>query len=409
MLFKLGYRNLWRNSRRTLLTMSAMALATAMLVLFFGVYTSMMRDMLLNATDLYHGHARISADGYVDTRSIELTLDEANAVSQARQAPEVLGAAGRVRAFLLLSSGEGDQAQTHPAELLGIAPEEEATVTRLHERVARGRYLDPVQEDDLVLGIGLARRLGADVGGEIIMMGQRLDGSVAAALYHVAGIIDTGDPIRDSSLALVNRTTLQQDIDAQGQLHEVVIALQRPLDAPLWVSGGPLQLSGAELHSWQDFLPVMAQYLDLIGAAEWVMTLIFYFAVFLVSTNTMQMSFFERTREFGVMNAIGMRPGRLSRLILLEGSMLGVLSAVVGGMLGTGLTLLLYHYPLDFSSTMSGINMGGTVWAPRFGAYLEFGNVLRPMLMMVALGIVIAIIPALRLRRLQPVEALRKV
>lgn len=409
MLFKLGYRNLWRNRRRTLLTLSAMALATTILILFLGMFSGMMRDMLLNATDLYHGHARLSAEGYVDTRGFELTLDEDGLVETIRQTPAVAGAAGRVRAFILLSSGEGEGSQTHPAELLGISPAEESTVTLLHKRVTRGRYLDPHRDEDIVLGSGLARRLSVEVGGELVMMGQRLDGSIASALYHVAGIIETGDSIRDSGLALVNRGALQREIEAYDRLHEVVIALEQPLEAPFWVNTVPLQLDGNELHSWHDFLPVMAQYLDMTKAAEWVMAAIFYFAVFLVSVNTMQMSFFERTREFGVMNAIGMRPGRLSRLILLEGSLLGGLAAIVGGLFGLGLTLLLQHYPLDFTATMSGVNMGGSVWEPRFGAYLQVGNILRPMVMMFLLGIVIALVPAFRLRRLQPVEALRKV
>ena len=111
---------------------------------------------------------------------------------------------------MLLSHGEGVGSHTQPAELLGINPDEERTVTQLESHITAGVYLTGSDTKGILLGDGLAKRLEAELGGEIIAMGQGADGSIAAEIFTVSGIINTGDPLRDSMLAIAGRTTLQE-------------------------------------------------------------------------------------------------------------------------------------------------------------------------------------------------------
>src|SRR5690606_15302233 len=122
--------------------------------------------------------------------------------------------------FMLLSAGPEDQAQSQPAEILGVDPDEEAAVSALATRVTSGSMLRGTESDGILLGVTLAKRLGAEVGSEVIAMGQAVDGSIAPGLFRVSGLIASGDTMLDGSLALVGRTTLQSMLGLDGRVHE---------------------------------------------------------------------------------------------------------------------------------------------------------------------------------------------
>lgn len=409
LILKLGYRNLWRNRRRTLLTMSAMAVATLMVILMLGIYDGMLWDMIENATEMYHGHVKITADGYLDQRKVHLTIEEDGYSQRILSDPRVKGVAGRVRSFMLLSHGEGEDSHTQPAELLGIKPAEERTVTKLESHVSAGKYLSGADTKEILLGDGLAKRLEADLGSEIIAMGQGSDGSIAADIFIVRGIVNTGDPLRDSMLAIVGRKTLQDLVVLDGQLHEWTVLLKRPLDAAPWAKEKAAEFVGVEVSPWQTFLPAIGQMWDMWKAIKFIFAFIFYFAVILVASNTMYMAFFERIREFGIMSAIGFRLRNLSFMIVLEGLLMSGIAGIAGGVVGIIITYILSVYYIDGSSFLSSISYGGAVIQPRIRCYPAFENMFIPILMITLLGMIVALFPAWRLKKLRPVDVLREV
>ena len=276
---KLGYRNLWRNRRRTLLTMSAMALATAFLILTLGIYDGMLWDMIEGATEKYHGHVKITAENYMERRQLHQTIPDNGIYDTIRADNRVKGISGRVKGFALLSFGEGDGSHTSPAELFGINPVDEKTVSLLHEYVSEGRFLDDDSSNDIVLGNGLAKLLEAEIGGEIVAMGQGADGSIAADLFRVVGFVDSGDPIRDASLAVIGRTTLQEMLVVEGQLHEMAVSLEKPLDAREWADEYQPLFSGMDVTPWPVFLPQIGSVIEIWDAMKIIFAVIFYFAV----------------------------------------------------------------------------------------------------------------------------------
>jgi len=409
LLMKLAYRNLWRNRRRTLLTMTAIGVATALVILMLAIYDGMMWDMIDSATDMYHGHVKVTAENYLDKRKMQLTIGEDGVRGILLAGKGVKGVAGRVRGFALISYGEGDDAHTQPAELFGIDPAEERTVTRLDEALIEGSFVTASDSDEIVLGDGLAKRLEAEVGGEIVMMGQAADGSIAAGLFTVVGILETGDPLRDASLAVVGRKTLQGLLALEGRIHEWSVSLRRPIGADVWAAEMAAKLPGMDVVSWYTFLPLLKQSIDLWDVSEWIFAFIFYFAVILIAANTMYMAFFERMREFGVIEAIGMKSGKLSLLIVLEGMIMSGLAALAGGAVGIAVALFMVNHHIDLSAFISPITYGGGAFQPRLKTYPTFKNMIVPILMITALGIIVALFPARKLKKLKPVDVLKEV
>ena len=406
MIWKLGYRNLWRNKRRTALTMTAMATATALVILILGVQEGMLWDMIEGATEMYHGHAQVTAPGYLEDNAQHLTLSDPSLADRLRADPEVKGVSGRLHGFAFVTYGQGEDSESKAAELLGIDAVHEPTVTRLHTCVTEGRFLQAQDVTAVVLGAGLARTLGARIGGEVAALGQGVDGSMAQGLFTVVGIIDSGDPVRDSMLAVVPLVTLGDFLVLPGQVHEWSVALHRVLDAPLWTTAQQAKL-GLTVRPWQEVLPFIAQYLEMWSTFQIIFTAIFYFAVILVTANTLSMSFFERIREFAVMGALGLSPGWLMLLIVSEGFMLALLAALIGGAVGSAGSFWLFHHYIDLGG--DAVSFAGTAFQPRLRSYPTVGNILMPISMMLSVGVLIAMIPAMRLRRQRPVDSLREV
>ena len=409
LLFKLGYRNLWRNRRRTLLTMTAMGMATALLILTLGIYDGMLWDMIEGSTELYHGHVKITAKDYLEQHKLDMTIPEKGWYDNIAAEQQVKGIAGRVKGFALLSFGEGDSSHTQPAELFGIDLEEERTVSRLHECVTEGTFLIDSSNHDIVLGKGLAKLLEAEIGGEIVAMGQGADRSIAADIFYVAGIVDTGDNIRDATFAIVGRKTLQEMLVLEGKIHELSISLKHSIKAEEWAERMQSEFPDMDVTPWNEFLPAVGQILEIWATIKFIFAIFFYFAVILVTMNTMYMALIERMREFGIMSAIGLKLRRLSLLILIEGFFISAISGIVGGLVGIGASFILSVYPIDLSAYMTQFSYGESTIQPQIRSYPALDNMLVPIIMIIILGVLIAILPALKLRKLRPVEVLREV
>ena len=408
LLARLSWRNLWRNRRRTLLTMSAMGFATAIVILTLSIYDGMFQDMIESAT-LYQGQVKVQAKGYFENSRTDLTMAADHVRETLLADSEVKGVAGRVRTFALLSSGEGDSSSTQPAEILGIDPAEERGVSGFDRRVVNGRFLSASDTKDMVLGRSLALRLDARPGDEVVAMGQDTYGSVAADVFRVVGLIDTGDPIRDSSLALVGRRTLQNLLVLDGSFHQWIITLKHPDAALRFSERIGARFAGAEVLPWNRFLPLLNDLLGLTKVSRFIFAIIFYFAVILVTVNTMYMALIERMHEFAVMNAIGLRPVRLSTMVVLEALFMSSIAAVAGGILGSLGGWYLQGHPVDLSGFMESITYAESTIQPRIRAWMTFDSTIVPVCMLVVFGVIVALFPALRLRKIRLVAVLREV
>ena len=406
MLTALAFRNLWRNRRRTLLTLSAMVVSAALLILSLGVFSGMIDDMLATTTRLYYGHLVVAAPAYHDHRDLHAHLAESSIDLPALAAvPGRLGLTPRLRAFGLLSR----EANSQPVEILGVDPVREPLVTNLHQQLVSGRYLRAGERNAVVIGSALAKKLGATLGSEVVVVTQAADGSIGNDLLTVCGIFTSGDSRHDGRLAITPLPWLQSLLALDGRIHEATMAVAEPMQAFAVADRLNAALpAGIEARDWGDLLPEMREVIASFDVSRMIVVGILYFATALGILNTCFMSVMERTREFGLLLAAGMRPWGIRRLVLLETlfmALLGVSAGLVGGAL---LTWYMQAVGIDLSGSITPITYAGSTILPRLRAVFATGNFLLPAVTLVAVALVAGFLPANRAARLDPVAALRE-
>jgi len=402
----LALRNIWRNRRRSLLTISAMVVSSSLLILALGVFSGMLADILASATEQYYGHLIVARDGYLDDHDLfDAFVPPDGLLGTLHGNPEVLGAAPRLRAFGLVSRGRS----TYPAELLGVVPDNERQVTTLQQHLVAGAYLSPGAEAGALLGRGLAEKLGVAPGDELVIVTQAADGAIGNDLLQVRGIFATGDTGHDNGLLLVDLPWLQQLMALPGQIHEVAVRIRQPLRAAeVAASLAPALPDRLTVVGWETLLPEMREAIASFDVSRMIIVVILYFATGLGILNTFFMSVMERTREFGVLMAIGMRPWRIRLLVLLETLAMGICSLVAGVGLGLLLTFYMARHGIDLSGTLTPVTYAGGTLPPRLHAVLEPSNVLVPAALLLLVCLLAGFLPANRAAKLKPVEALRE-
>lgn len=405
MLWKMALRNLWRNRRRTLLTMSALVVSVSLLILSLGVFSGMFADMLASATQQYHGHLVISKKNYQDQRQLHDTIPlPAQLVAQLDEQDGVLGVSPRVRGFGLLSHVD----DTEPSELLGVDPQKEQRVTSLADMLVDGAFPTSPFGDWVVLGQGLADKLNVRLGDELVFVTQAADGSIGNDLLSVQAIFSTGDFNRDGSLALVSLQWLQQLLVLPQQYHEISLSIENPMNAKALVPGlTGLLPPDLEVLDWGRLLPEMQEVIASYDVSRFILVMILYAAAGLGVLNTFFMSVMERVREFGVLLAIGFKPAAIRNLVLLESLLLGVLSLLLGTGLGVVMTLMMSGSGIDLSRWISSVTYAGGTILPRLRTELIADNLLVPSLTLLIVCLVAGYLPARRASRLKPVGALR--
>ncbi|MHB8709753.1 MAG: ABC transporter permease [Desulfuromonadales bacterium] len=406
MLTTLAFRNLWRNRRRTLLTLSAMVVSSALLILSLGVFSGMIDDMLATTTRLYHGHLLLASPDYHAHRDLHAHLPENVADLPALADIEgLLGHTPRLRAFGLLSVAASSQ----PVEILGVDPVREAMVTTLHQQLIAGRYLRPGESGVVVIGSTLAKKLDATIGSEVVIVTQAADGSIGNDLLIVCGIFTTGDSRHDGRLVVTPLPWLQNLLVLDGRIHEVTVAIAAPMNA--FAAADRLNATlpaGVEARDWGEMLPEMREVIAASDVSRMIVVAILYFATGLGILNTCFMSVMERTREFGLLLASGMRPWGIRRLVLLETFFLALLGGTAGVFVGVLLTWYMQAVGIDLSGAITPITYAGGTILPRLRAIFDPANFVIPAVMLMVVALLAGFLPANRAACLDPVEALRE-
>ena len=405
MLYQLALRNIWRNRRRTLLTLSAMIVSSALLILALGIFSGMLRDMLASATEQYYGHLIISAKGYQNDRDMFRNFPMDKATGTVLNQDEILGSSPRLRSFGLLSHLQNSS----PAEVLGVLPAREQTVTSLQDSLIDGNYLAAEDLNSAVLGSGLAQRLKVAPGDQLVFVTQAADGSIGNDLLQVKGVFSTGDVGHDNTLIIVPLVWLQQVLALPEQIHEIAVRTDDPLNAAALVEKYRPDLPETlEILDWGEMLPEMREVVASYNVSRMIIVIILYIATGLGILNTFFMAVMERTREFGVLMALGMRPGQIRTMILLETIIMASLGLLCGVVFGVAMSLYMAFVGVDLSGTLTPITYAGGTILPRLHAVIEASNILIPSLCLLIVSLLAGFFPANRAAKMQPVVAIRE-
>jgi len=414
-LLQIAWRNLWRNPRRTLISMAAIAFGYTMLLLFACLLEGLSQQMIENGTRLGLCHIQVHASGYYPDRPIYKTLggregtDITKLLAALTSDQRVRAVSPRVYGYGLVSSAH----QSAGAEILGVIPGQEQQITVLHSRVVKGSYLTEQMPEGVVVGEKLASAIGVEVGSEIVLMTQTADGSLGNDLYTIVGIFRTGLEAMDRGLVLMPLSSLQELLGlAPARIHEIGITLSEAAEATAVAPTLEIRLSEilpARVRAWPELSPELAEYAQLNRSSTSVIFVIVFLVAIIGIMNTMLMAVFERTRELGVLMALGMRPVQVVGLVLAEAGGLVAASLVLGGGLGAPLLWYLQVHGLDLRSFMGEISMAGAVIDPLWYGRQDFSAYGQAALGLTLVALVSALYPALRAACLRPVEAIRKV
>ncbi len=404
---KMAWRNLWRRKRRTWLTVGAMVFSNVLLVFMISLQVGMYGMMIDNTLRAQTGHLQVQAPGYIDDHRMRQVVPEVKKLAEdLRRGLASDGVAARASAFALISSSD----RSYGLQITGVEPDFEPRVSSLPGLVKDGRFLDDDLAEEIVIGRVLARNLQVGVGDELTFIGNGRDGSFAAAVVTIVGIFESGMEDLDRSLAEVPLGFFDDVFTMGGAGHAVVVM------APSLIQVGQtrsrveaLLPEGSELvvHDWDELLPGLKQAIQADFTSAWFMYGILIVLVAFSVLNTQLMSVLERTKEFGIIMALGVKPRRLGRLVLLESGLMGAVGLVLGVVLGGALVLWLGYHGFSYPGMEE---MAGKFNLPsRVYPQVSFvGLLLGPVIVFIA-SVVSTLYPAIKLHFVEPVKAMRAV
>jgi len=366
--------------------------------------------MINSAVKIHTGHLQVQAEGYQDKRTMRLVVPDPETIgSILEQTPGIDAYTYRANAFSLVSSEE----RTYGIVVIGIDPTREANVSTLKKVIRQGSYLSEGDTNQALLGELLAKNLQVGLGDELVVIGQGRDGSVAATVVEVKGTYNSGQDEFDRSSIHIPLKHFQDIYAMRGGVHEVV-ALGKSLGAiPAIRKTVEDTIENDDKKNllvvldWIDLMPGLIEGIKLDLISGLILYCILILVVAFSILNTFLMAVFERTKEFGVMMAIGTTPRRLTKLLLLESITMTVIGIVVGIIAGCLITWYFQVHGIAISGMSEVVRQFGI--PERMYPKLSFLSVTIGPTLVLFITFFTALYPALKVRRLRPVEALASV
>lgn len=424
MLLFIAWRNLWRNPLRSILTISALAGGLVMVIFYAAMMEGMIRQMVHQATAISIGHLQVHRQAYIDDLDLYATLPWSYLDKIAQDIP------GIHVTPRLYASGLASAANTSNGVLIkAVDPLREPRVTEMLKQVRSGKLdLGPADASkeglpryNLAIGAQLAKNMNLQPGSELVLVTQAADGSIGNALYRVAAVLKPLEPNFDRMGVLMSIEAYQRLMSLEGGFHELVVRLddatrletvQAALDEELTklTSAQPLdELGGAPLvRNWRQLTPLIADMLELSKMIVFIVGFIIIGLASMGMLNTMLMAVHERTHEFGILLAIGMKARWLLLMVLFESFFLALVSALTGALLGLAVVGYFEKHGIDFSGTLpDGYDWGGIVFEPVMQVHLLPMDLLYACILMIVITMLSSLIPSWRTVRLKPAEVMR--
>ncbi len=405
--FRLAWRNVWRQRRRTLLIAVGMGFTMSLLVLYDGVVAGFEQAIYGNAIQLLGGNVQVHASGYNEKvgRKPLLPINDPDAVVLAAESqPDVVAASKRIVTGGLVTNREGAFA----VSVIGIEPDRESRISPVSNNITKGRYLNPEDGDLIVIGQGLASSMSIDVGDRITVVGNSKNEQTRQRTMTIVGIYDVGVPSVEKTTIYMSLGEAQSLFGLDGQVTEIVISLKQIGQEDGVINAINGTTPGYEITSWESSIPELKQTLEMKTGVMGVFGIFMLGIVAIGILNQLMMAVFERTREIGVIGALGLKPHQITLVFLLEGTLIGVMGAVIGAALGTIINSILGYYGMDYSA-FTNLTEYTALISGRIYTSLVPMKVLKHAITVAIIAAIAALYPAIEASRREPAEALHYV
>jgi ABC-type lipoprotein release transport system permease subunit len=401
---KLAWRNIWRNPKRSRITVAAVSINTGILIMTFALMEGMKVGLVHNVTHIMTGDAQLHAPGFRDDRSIYKSIPKAaQFLAHAKRA----GVNATMRSFGggLVSIGN----KSAGANFIGIDPRAEALHFEFPKRLGQGTFLSEATPNHALLGANLARNLQAKLGDEMIVVVQAADGSMGNEIFLVEGILSSVDAQIDQAGVFIHRRDFESLFVCPGRIHEIALrdTLGRAPQELVKVLEPHAQKQ--ELLDWQSLMPALHKMIETNDASMGLMILILGLGAAMGVMNTMLMATHDRVREYGVQRALGTPAGQILRDIILEASLIAVLASVFGCLIGIPITLYLQNHGIDLGTGETGLNFAGINMMSIWKAHLTSAHVVTSCIVALTMSVLASIYPGLKVCRISPIEAINHV
>jgi ABC-type lipoprotein release transport system permease subunit len=404
---RLAWRNIWRHRRRTVIVVIAMAMSLWLMMFYDGFVAGFNNAIYGNAIKFLGGNIQIHAEGYSENSSktplLPLVNDQA-AVDAALSLPNVVAASRRIITGGLATTREG----AFPVSITGIEPEGELPVSLAAQNISSGRYLAADDLDSVLIGQGLASAMDVEVGDRFTLAGKSAHEQMRQRTVTVVGIYDLGMGEIEKRSVFMSLKEAQDLYGLSEQSTEVVVTLEKLGEEPGVIVKLEKTLPGYEIASWETNFPELKAALATKGKAMDIFGFIIILVAGIGIMNLLMMAVYERTREIGLLGAMGLKPRQISLLFILEGVMMGLVGLIAGIVTGIALNGLMGVVGFDFTA-FSTVTEYAALINERVYPTLGMENMIGRALPILIISALASLYPAHEASRREPAEALHYV
>ena len=400
-IIEVSWRNLWRNRTRTNVTIAAVALCIAILIIFQSMIVGLIEKAVFNTTNLVIGEVQIHANGYLSDKSLYKDLKNTEKIKSIAKKNNI-GLVERSYGFGLISSGT----KSAGTQFWGVNPESELMHFDFAKHINQGTFLNSSSSNKIVLGNKLALSLAAEVGTELVVFVQGADGSLGNDLFYVSGILKNVADNIDRSAAIILENDFNILFSSNNMIHEIALNSKGNFEAEEIQNLMSAEIKDVEIDTWKQLMPTIALMTEKMSVfMRTLFSLIFTIAAGLGVMNTMIMSTYDRMKEFGIIRAIGATPWIIIKQVSLEAIILTFIASIIGTIVGLSAALYFQKYGFDVSG-QGNFSFGGVVMDPIWKASVSLGIILLPIGLMMLTSILSSLYPASIAARIKPVEAI---
>lgn len=409
MLLQLGWRNIWRNPRRTAVILMAVVIGVWAMIFLGGLMRGIGDQLVKNGVATLTGHIQIQQRGFRSDPVVENRIADPQAIYAMLESADTLPPDAHWTPRVRVNAVGANARHSRGITLVGIDPPREARVSFIADAVTRGRYLQPADPHGAIVGKALAETFETDTGNKLVLMSQDRSGEIASRAFRIVGIFRAETEAVEEQYVFVHLDAAQEMLSIRADICEISILLAQGDHAPRVAETLRSQLNPDQyvVFTWRELLPMVRAVLRMYDGFILIWFLTVFIAMGFGLVNTILMAVFERIREFGLLRAMGMKPGWVIGEVLSESFFLLVMGLAAGNLLGTATVAVTAQTGIDLSAFAEGMEFVGMsrviipVLYPR--------DLITANLTVLILGLLISLYPAIKAARIKPVEAMAHV